>query len=283
MTDTNTNGTQSGGEGHGGSPAPAPAPAFDLSPIEQRLAKITEAVSTLTRRDRDREVASASERVRAHEANLSAAVERAGRAVDEAERALAEAYDAGDPVKIASATRRVTDAVAQREATRLEKRDFDRAKAQSERREGGSAGARGDESGAAKDTRNLEQWKQQHRDWYGVDTSMTQAAHEIDRDIRKAGVIPVGSKEYFEAIDRRLAQAYPEKFRSTPNNSGGRSNPTGGQAPQSGRIPREVLDTWRTMGINIDDDKTLERMVNGREKLVSKGILPEQPAYGRVI
>jgi len=65
---------------------------------------------------------------------------------------------------------------------------------------------------------------------YGVDTDMTKAAHEVDRSIREAGVIPVGSQEYFKAIDRQMAQKYPDRFRSPPDTAAAR-----GQRPAAQR------------------------------------------------
>lgn len=277
MDNENTSAPQSG----------ATTPQVDLSPIEQRLNRITESVAALTKRDQDREVRAASERLKGYEAQIANAIRDAEGAVDAAERAMAQAHEDGDPLSIAKATRRLTDAVAEREAVRLEKREFDRAKAaQQERRTGGSEGARGQRTEPAqgtRDTTNLNDWKSRNSEWYGVDTDMTKAAHEIDKQIRQAGVIPVGSQDYFKAIDRQMAQRYPDRFKSSPNTSGAGGTPAGGQRPSTGRIPRDVLDTWAKMGINVQDDKVLERVVKGREQLVAKGILPQEPAYGRVI
>jgi hypothetical protein len=283
MTDGSTNtGSQGSGDGHN----PNTPPQVDLSPIDARINRITEAVSSLTRRERERDMQSASERLRQYEGQLNRAVEQASTNVDAAERVLARAHEEGDGVAIARATREVTDAVAQREAVRLEKREFDRAKQQQERRDGGSAGARGEVKDTSADTKpdtsNLNDWKKRNGEWYGVDTEMTKAAHEIDRTIREAGVIPVGSQEYFKAIDRQMANRYPDKLRTAPDTSGGGTQ-SSGQTPSTGRIPRDVLNTWSKMGIDVSDDKTLSRMVKNRERLADKGILPPEPAYGRVV
>lgn len=287
MSEENT--SQEQGAATPAAPSPPSPPSVDLSPLEQRLNRISEAVTSLTRRDQDREIQSAAARLRDYEYRVQQAVQEAGTAVDTAEKALATAYDSGDPSQIATATRRLTDAVARREQANLDKREFDRAKANHERRQGGSSGSRGQhteqpsgQQSQQKDNTALTDWKNRNSAWYGVDVDMTKAAHAIDRQIRSAGVIPVGSKEYFQAIDRQMAQQYPDKFRSTPNTSSSTPAAAGGQQPQGGRIPRDVLETWRRMGINVDDDKTLSRMVKNRENLARKGILPEQPAYGRV-
>ena len=42
------------------------------------------------------------------------------------------------------------------------------------------------------------------------------------------------------------------------------------------RIPASVAAGYRKMGINIDDPQVARRMLDNRQKAVSKGWLPEQ-------
>jgi len=44
-----------------------------------------------------------------------------------------------------------------------------------------------------------------------------------------------------------------------------------------------VIEGWERMGINVKDDKTLQRMVRNQEALVAKGILPQERQYGSVM
>ena len=100
-------------------------------------------------------------------------------------------------------------------------------------------------------TATLRAWKQRHADWYGVDAAMTKASHEIDRQIRANGVLSVGSKEYFDAIDRAMGQKYPDRMGGTPQTAGidgGTQN-----TATRGRIARSVAEGYRRMGIDVDD------------------------------
>jgi hypothetical protein len=273
----------SGGEGGGDQQQVSQQPVVDLSPIEDRLNRITSAIAGITRDNEARDVQS---RISTVETQLRQRSAQAETAVTIAERRVAEAYDAGDGATIARANRNLTEAIAAREGVKLDIREFDRLKQSGDRRQAQQQPQQQPQGGedGAKDTRNLNDWKTRNSSWYGVDTDMTKAAHEVDRSIREAGVIPVGSQEYFKAIDRQMAQRYPDKMRSTPDTAGaggGRS-----QAPQrqgGGRIPQSVLDGWSRMGINVNDDKTLQRMVRNREALVAKGIMPAEPQYGVVL
>lgn len=275
----------SGGDGGGGEQQPSQPsqPQVDLSPIEQRLSRITDALSNLTRDNEARETQS---RVSNAEQQIRTRLGQAETAVTLAERRMAEAYDAGDAATIARANRNLTEAIATRESVKSDAREFDRWKKDLETRKPQQQPQRVQEGGeeGAKDTRNLNDWKTRNSSWYGVDTDMTKAAHEVDRSIREAGVIPVGSQEYFKAIDRQMAQRYPDKMRSTPDTAGaGGGRPQAPQRQGGGRIPASVLDGWARMGINVNDDKTLERMVRNRQALVAKGIMPAEPQYGVVL
>jgi hypothetical protein len=273
-----------GGDGGGGDQQQiAQQPTVDLSPIEDRLNRITSAISGLTRDSEAREIQS---RLSNHETSLRQRVAQADTAVTLAERRVAEAYDAGDGATIARANRNMTEAIAARESVKAEVQEFTRQKQELERRRTTPQAQQQPQGGeeGAKDTRNLNDWKTRNSSWYGVDTDMTKAAHEVDRSIREAGVIPVGSQEYFKAIDRQMAQRYPDKMRSTPDTAGaGGGRPQAPQRQGGGRIPASVLDGWARMGINVNDDKTLQRMVRNREALVAKGIMPAEPQYGAVI
>jgi hypothetical protein len=146
--------------------------------------------------------------------------------------------------------------------------------AEGEKRQGGSEGS------PNLDTTNLDNWKQRHASWYGVDKDMTAKAHQIDGQIRAAGVYPVGSVEYFNAIDREMRRLYPDKLTGSPATAGG-----GGAPPVrsgGGRVAASVMEGWRRMGINVSDPKVVARMLQHREVAVSKGILPQVPVTSAI-
>lgn len=253
-----------------------------LSPIRSRLDRITEALSNSARDAEGREIRS---RVNAQEYQVNQRLQAATSAVTRAEEAVASAYDGGDGAVIARAHRNLTEAIAARLQVNAEKQEFEQVKQDLTRRPGGASGSPGStqpQQEATKDTTNLNSWKNKNGSWYGVDNDLTKAAHEIDKRVREAGVIPVGSPEYFNAIDRQMAQRFPEKFRTAPETGSG--NGGGQQRPaRGGRIPQSVLDGWERMGIDVKDDAALSRMVKNREVLASKGILPAEPQYGTVM
>ncbi len=199
------------------------------------------------------------------------AVKQAQGAVDLAEKALEEAYDDGDGAAIAKAQRMLSESIAQREKVTMEAQNI-------ANQRGWQRGGGGEEL----DTSNLDNWKSTHSDWYGVDKEMTKTAHEIDSQIRAAGVLEPGSKEYFEAIDRQMKQKYPDRFHGTPpsgGSGGGSVYPRGGQQ----RIEKDLADSYRRMGINIDDPAVARRMIAHRDTAVQKGLLPaEKPRSLRV-
>lgn len=260
-----------------------------LDRFEGRLREVTEAISNLSRTQETRDIRS---RIAQRSSEIENVVRAAERDVDQAEQALADAYEAGDGAVIARAQRELSERIANREHARISKRDHDNAVRELERRNGGAQGAprmagqqQQQRPEAAKDTTNLDKWKDRHSSWYGIDGDMTKAAHEIDRSIREAGVIPVGSAQYFEAIDRQMSRRFPEQLRHTPDTGaggGGRHQPQQQMRPGTGRIPRDVIDGWERMGIDVSKPETLERMIKNRSTLADKGILPTEPAYGIV-
>jgi hypothetical protein len=265
----------------GGGGEQTPAQTVDLSPIEDRLNRITQALTGITR---DNEVRDVRDRIGGADQNLRQRMGQAEAAVSLAERRVAEAYDTGESVNIARAQRNLTEAIAARVEVQADRRDFDRQRKDVEQRV--QAQTQQQPQGAdegAKDTRNLNDWKSRNSSWYGVDADMTKAAHEVDKSVRAAGVIPVGSQEYFKAIDRQMAQRYPEKLRSMPDTAGSGDGNRNAAPRGGGRIPNSVLDAWAHMGIDVKDDKTLARMIKNQEALVSKGILPVERNYGPVM
>lgn len=268
---------------------PEPAAPPNLSKFETRLNDIARTLSTVQHDQQQRDSRS---QMAQHEAQVAQKVRSAQGAVDAAERDLSKALEDGDGAAIAKAQRNMTERVADRERAVNVQDRFKAAMRSMEARSGGSSGAPGTPGAAPQrpdqneelETKNLEGWKSQNESWYGIDSEMTKAAHEVDQEIREAGVITVGTPEYFKAIDRKMAQRYPSRFNNAPQTAGSGSGGGRQQAPNSaGRIPRDVVDGWARMGINVNDDATLNRMVKNRQALADKGILPQQPEYGRVV
>ena len=226
-----------------------------MSELEERLAQIASKVEKVERTEAQRQQQAAQGRFQ----QIAAAVEKN---VNDAEAALARAYDEGDGEDIAKAQKALTAATVKKERFQIEV----------EQRKSAASDL---------DNGNLQSWKKRHADWYGVDAEMTKASHEIDRQIRSNGVLSVGSKEYFDAIDRAMAQKYPDRLSGTPATAGGGYSGAPNTASR-GRIARSVAEGYRRMGINVDDPKVAERMVKNRQTAVAKGILPEQPVNAAI-
>jgi hypothetical protein len=120
-----------GDGGGGGDPQqPVQQPAVDLSPIEDRLNRITQAITGLTRDQETREVQS---RINTVETQLRQRMTQAETAVTLAERKVAQAYDSGDGTQIARANRELTETIANRESIKADIREFDRYKKDADR------------------------------------------------------------------------------------------------------------------------------------------------------
>ncbi len=262
-------GDNSGGEQGQGASESAPADRNTI--LEQRLERMGHAIETLVSKDKTSHQQREKEQLQRKVVN---AVRTKESEVDKAETALAEAYEEGDGVSIAKAQRKLSSLTAEVERLKAEGR------AALERFE--SSQPRDDADDSDLSTANLDRWKDRNSSWYGVDGEMTRAAHKIDAEIRAAGQIETGSEAYFEAIDRQLSKQFPDKMRGSPGSAGGGGD-TGGQNRGVTRIPADVADGWRRMGIDIDNPEVAKRMMDHRQKAVGKGILQEKPQFGRVL
>jgi hypothetical protein len=255
--------------------------------FEKRLDQITNAVAFLAKGQQDSAAAATRSRIQQYEARLTNDIRSGEEAVSAAERDLAKAYDDGDGALIAKAQRALTEKVTGFEGAKRAKTDYEARMRAAERKakaEASKPKPKDTDDKVDVDDANLKSWKSKNKEWYGVDDSMTKAAHDIDEKIRAAGVIDVGSSEYFEAIDRQMAQKYPDRLNNIPDTGGGsRNSRQASNSADRGRISNSVIEGWRRMGINVDDPKTIDRMVGHRQTAVDKGILPQEPIRERII
>ena len=125
------------------------------------------------------------------------------------------------------------------------------------------------------DTSNLDSWKDQNKTWYGIDSEMTKVSHEIDQGIRAAGTYTVGSKDYFDAINRAMKQRFPDRYEGAPASASAR-----GDAdlirPGARRYDREVQRSMEAFGMSP------EAWDKARDKAAQKGLVSETPVRGRV-
>jgi hypothetical protein len=59
-------------------------------------------------------------------------------------------------------------------------------------------------------------WLENNSDWWGKDEEMTAAATGLDRKLqREYGVDFIGTKEYFDTIDKTMRKRFPENFENS--------------------------------------------------------------------
>ena len=263
-------GAETGGGGGGG----------DISgPSERERAledKLNNLQTTLANMQKSTQTAQQQSQMAQAKARVDQAVTEAENAVNSAETALTSALEGGEPAEIAKAQRQLADASAGAERKRADRDNFVAQIKAAEKRDGGGR----TESATAQpamNTSNLDQWKDRNKDWYGVDAEMTRVSHEVDSGIRAAGTYTVGSKDYFDAIDRALKKRFPDRFSGAPASASARDDGgnAGGSAPR--RYDRDVQRSMEAFGLSP------EKWDAARQKAVEKGFLAETPARGRVL
>ena len=121
-----------------------------------------------------------------------------------AKKKYKEAYEAGDvdaladaQAEIARATLKVEKAQGLKPIEVEEKEDFKPAA----------------EPTQPKMAPRTQKWIETNSDWYGVDDEMTMTALGLDKKLaRQYGPDYVGTKEYFETIDKTMRKRFPEHF-----------------------------------------------------------------------
>ena len=140
------------------------------------------------------------------EAYIAQSKTAAERALIEAKRQYKEAYEAGDPdlmteaqASIAQATLHA-DKVENMRPIAVVDREFEAPQREVKPRL---------ESRTA-------QWFEKNADWWGKDEEMTAAATGLDRKLqREYGVDFIGTKEYFDTIDKTMRKRFPENFENS--------------------------------------------------------------------
>ena len=118
-----------------------------------------------------------------------------------AERGYKEAYEAGDPDLIAAAQTKIAQA-----ALKLDKAENLR-----------PIPVKEDKFELPDKPPKLSpltaKWLEANSDWWGKDEEMTAAASGLDRKLqREYGADYIGSKDYFETIDKTMRKRFPESF-----------------------------------------------------------------------
>lgn len=217
------------------------------------------------------------------EQKIVAAEQQAQQSKSAAEKELLDAVESQDNPRIVKAHIAVAEAAANFQRVKSEagaiRRDLEsRVRAASRSDQGPDSRQTAAEPPSAPsevDTALLDEWKDKNVAWYGVDTTMTQAAMEVHRQIEANGLLPTGSPEYFKAIDVQMREKFPQKFGGDgallAGGSGG-ERPTGeGQTAPEVRMTSEMEQAAAKWGIKPED------WLEWRAKAAGKGHLPSQP------
>jgi hypothetical protein len=139
--------------------------------------------------------------VSAAEAELNAAKASYKKAYEEADPdAIVQAQEA-----IAKATLKLDKAGSMKPIEMEEEREFKVPQAQ--------------EQSQPKVSRRTQAWLDSNADWFGPDVEMTQAAMGLDKKLQQQyGSDYIGSKEYFDTIDRTMRKRFPEYFDDIQSN-----------------------------------------------------------------
>jgi hypothetical protein len=120
--------------------------------------------------------------------------------LDAAERGYKEAYEAGDPDLIAAAQTKIARATLKLDKAEnmkpipVEEKKFE-------------------PQDPPPTHPRTAKWLEANSDWWGKDEEMTAAASGLDRKLqRQYGAEYIGSKDYFETIDKTMRKRFPENF-----------------------------------------------------------------------
>ena len=98
-----------------------------------------------------------------------------------------------------------------------------------------------DEPAKPKLAPRTQKWIETNSDWYGVDEVMTMTALGLDKKLaRQYGPDYVGTKEYFETIDKTMRKRFPEHFEDAQSHEEDEDPPKRSSEPADEETPRRA-------------------------------------------
>jgi len=90
-------------------------------------------------------------------------------------------------------------------------------------------------------SRRTQKWMEDNADWFGTDTEMTGAVMGLDQKLQKKyGADYVGTKEYFDTIDRTIRKRFPEYFEDAQSEEDNEPPPKKRVEPDEDETPRRA-------------------------------------------
>ena len=132
-----------------------------------------------------------------------------------AENALKNAMEIGDTQGVVEANRRITALAIQADRAAQAQRDSQVQKQHAELQRQQMVQARQQPAAPRRPDPKAEAWASE-REWFGSDETMTYAAFGIHKQLIEDEGIDPSSDEYYSELDKRMAEAFPHKFKNGP-------------------------------------------------------------------
>ncbi len=132
-----------------------------------------------------------------------------------AENALKNAMEIGDTQAVVEANRRITALAIQADRAAQAQRDAQIQKQHAELQRQQMVQARQQPAAPRRPDPKAEAWASE-REWFGSDETMTYAAFGIHKQLIEDEGIDPSSDEYYSELDKRMAEAFPHKFKNGP-------------------------------------------------------------------
>jgi len=142
---------------------------------------------------------------------VSTAKEKFATELEIAKRAYKEAYESGDSDRLVEAAERLSDAKLKSQEMERYKPQYDENSLQSDITEAQIPQAQPQPTRLDSKT---QAWLDKNK-WYGTDDDMSFLAMGIHKRLERDGV-PIGSDNYWNAIDSEMRRRFPEKFAEEP-------------------------------------------------------------------
>lgn len=127
-------------------------------------------------------------------------------------------------------------------------------------------------------SRRTQQWVDSNADWFGKDEEMTMAAMGLDKKLqREYGSDYIGSKEYFQTIDKQMRKRFPEYFEIQSDEED--DEPPKRVEPAQEETPRRAKSSSPVAPASRSTPPSRVKLKSSQVALARKlGITPEQYA-----
>ena len=162
---------------------------------------------------------------------------------EQAKRMYTEAYEAGDPNKMAEAQQAMASIAVEQQnyntaKLRVEQQAKVQAQAQAQQRVNQQPQQPQQVKPQKPDAR-AEQWASDN-EWFGKDQIMTTAAFTIHNQLVNEEGFDPKSEEYYDAVNSRMRTEFPHKFNTAKNSGGNRGASAGNSASRNSQKRRTV-------------------------------------------